>query len=78
MEFSPDGVRRAEQRGGQGGQIWGPWGERAGGSSVCLDLVSGIRDWDLAQVVERLSILKAAGKHGRVNHSAFFALLIFL
>ena len=68
MEFSSDGVRRAEQRGGQGGQIWGPRGERAGGSSVWLDLVSGVRDWDvdLAQVVERLSILKAVGKHGRV------------
>ena len=47
-----------------------------GGSAV-----SGIRDPDeecSAWVAEGLCILKPTGNHGRVGHSAFFSLLIFL
>ena len=47
-----------------------------GGSAV-----SGIRDPDeecSAWVAEGLCILKPTGTHGRVGHSAFFSLLIFL
>lgn len=41
----------------------------------CRNLVSGIRDWDAehqAQVAEGLTILKAVGNQGRVDHSVFF------
>lgn len=33
MEFSPSGVRRADLRGGQDGQMWGSRGERKEGCS---------------------------------------------
>lgn len=71
------GVRRAEQRGGQ----WGresrviPVAKKKMMPGCCLE--SGTRDQDmgcLAQWVEGLHVLRAVGKHGRVEHSAFFSL----
>lgn len=69
-------VRKAEQKGGQ-------WGRESRAIPVAKKMMpgcfleSGTKDQDmgcLAPWVEGLCVLRAVGKHGRVEHSALFPL----